>query len=79
MDSLWKNPLVFPGDTLNEMMTDRKLSVNFLSEKTNYSVGYIIGVIQGHNLIEKDFAKQLQANGLATKAFWIRLQNLELK
>ena len=79
MDNLWQDPLEFPGNTLEEMMADRKISANILSEKTNYSVGYIIGVIQGHNLIEKDFAKQLQANGLATKEFWIRLQNLELK
>ena len=66
--------IIHPGETLAEVLEDRKMSQKELAIKTGMTEKYISTVISGQQNISSSFAKKLEyALGLE-KDFWINLQ-----
>ena len=66
--------IVHPGETLQELLEDRGISVSELAVKTGSLPEYIGNVLDGHEAISDEFATQLErALGIGAE-FWMNLQ-----
>ena len=69
--------LVHPGETLKEVLKDRKLTAEDLSKRTGIPAGIIMDVIRGDRDITPGFAQTMQKELDNIPAlFWIRLQRI---
>jgi HTH-type transcriptional regulator/antitoxin HigA len=66
--------IIHPGETLAEVLKDRKMSQKELAIKTEMTEKYISTVISGQENISSSFANKLEyALGIKTE-FWMNLQ-----
>jgi HTH-type transcriptional regulator/antitoxin HigA len=66
--------IIHPGETLAEVLKDRKMSQKELAIKTEMTEKYISTVISGQENISSSFANKLEyALGIETE-FWMNLQ-----
>ena len=66
--------IIHPGETLAEVLQDRKMSQKELAIKTEVSEKYISAVISGQQNISSSFANKLEYALGIEKEFWINLQ-----
>ena len=66
--------IIHPGETLAEVLKDRKMPQKELAIKTGVSEKYISAVISGQKNISSSFANKLEYALGIEKAFWINLQ-----
>lgn len=67
--------LICPGETIEDVLKDRNMTVNELAEMVGCSEAYINQVITGSSRITDDFAEALERAFGVSKSFWINLQN----
>lgn len=66
--------IIHPGETLAEVLKDRKMSQKELAIKTGMTEKYISTVISGQENMSSSFANKLEyALGIETE-FWMNLQ-----
>lgn len=68
--------IIHPGETLKEVLKNKKIALNELSIKTGYSVKYISKIIKGKKDISNKFASSLEYSTKIPSSFWINLQNI---
>ena len=74
MSGLSPDMIIHPGETLKEVLEERKMTLLDLSLRTDVSADYINSVLCGKDDISTSFAKKLEY-ALGIKAeFWINLQ-----
>lgn len=66
--------IIHPGETLVEVLKDRKMSQKELAIKTGVSEKYISAVISGQQNISSSFANKLEYALGIEKEFWMNLQ-----
>lgn len=66
--------IIHPGETLAEVLKDRKMSQKELEIKTGMTEKYISAVINGQENISSSFANKLEYALGIEKEFWINLQ-----
>lgn len=66
--------IIHPGETLAEVLEDRKMLQKELAIKTGVTEKYISAVISGQENISSSFAKKLEYALNIEKDFWINLQ-----
>lgn len=66
--------IIHPGETLTEVLQDRKMSQKELAIKTGVSEKYISAVISGQQNISSSFANKLEYALGIEKEFWMNLQ-----
>lgn len=72
---LTEDSVIFhPGYYLFEIMHDRKISVEQLTEDTGYDSDYISGVLIGRNDITGNFADRLYDFFGISPGYWLNLQ-----
>jgi len=67
--------LICPGETIEDVLKDRNMTVTELAELTGCSEAFINRVIAGSDRITDDFAETLERTFGVSKSFWINLQN----
>ncbi len=68
--------IIHPGETLEEVMKDRNISVEELAKSTGFTQPYINAVLNSEENISDDFARKLE-NALNIDAdFWMKLNKL---
>ena len=66
--------IIHPGETLTEVLKDRKMSQKELAIRTRIKEKYISTIISGQENISSSFANKLEyALGIETE-FWMNLQ-----
>lgn len=68
---LSRDYIIHPGETLAEVLEDRKISQLELAIMTETTEKYISAVIYGQKNISADFAKKLEAALKIESSFWI--------
>ena len=71
---LSRDYIIYPGETLAEVLEDRKISQLELAITTGMTEKYINAVIVGQKNISADFTKKLEAALQIESSFWINLQ-----
>lgn len=66
--------IIHPGETLAEVLKDRKMSQKELAIKTRMTEKYISAVINGQKNISSSFANKLEYALGIEKEFWMNLQ-----
>lgn len=66
--------IIHPGETLAEVLKDRKMSPKELAIRTRMTEKYISAVISGQENISSSFANKLEYALGIEKEFWINLQ-----
>lgn len=66
--------IIHPGETLAEVLKDRKMSQKELAIKTEMTEKYISAVISGFENISSSFANKLEYALGIEKEFWMNLQ-----
>lgn len=66
--------IIHPGETLTEVLKDRKMSQKELAIKTRMTEKYISTVINGQENISSSFANKLEYALGIEKEFWMNLQ-----
>lgn len=66
--------IIHPGETLTEVLKDRKMSQKELAIKTGMTEKYISTVISGQQNISSSFANKLEYALGIEKEFWMNLQ-----
>lgn len=66
--------IIHPGETLAEVLKDRKMSQKELAIKTGMTEKYISTVISGQENISSFFANKLEYALGIEKEFWMNLQ-----
>ena len=66
--------IIHPGETLAEVLKDRKMSQKELAIRTRMTEKYISAVINGQENISSPFANKLEYALGIEKEFWINLQ-----
>ena len=64
----WTSP---PGETISDMLKERRLSIGLFAKKLNQSPKYIDGLLQGFEVINADVAKMLEAILGGSSDFWL--------
>ena len=67
--------LISPGETIEDVLKGRNMTVTELAELTGCSEAFINRVIAGSDRITDDFAETLERAFGVSKSFWINLQN----
>lgn len=67
--------IIHPGETLNEVITDRNISQKELAIRTGVSEKHVSTVINGIKPISTSFARKLEYAIGISASFWINLQN----
>lgn len=75
MNNLSKDFIIHPGVTVKEKLEDIGITTNELVMKTNFTLDYINGVINGKENITPEFAKVLEKITGVSSTFWLNLQN----
>ena len=65
---------IHPGETLKELLKNRRMKVKKLAIKTGYDIDYIKRLLKGEASITKDFAYALGRVFGYSQQFFIRLQ-----
>ena len=74
--------LICPGETLKEVLEERKISTEKLSQYTGYSQKHIESILSGNADITEDFALKLEDAIGIESSLWLNLQkeyNIEKK
>lgn len=74
--------LICPGETLKEVLEERKISTEKLSQYTGYSQKHIESILLGNADITEDFALKLEDAIGIESSLWLNLQkeyNIEKK
>ena len=74
--------LICPGETLKEVLEERKISTEKLSQYTGYSQKHIESILSGNADITEDFALKLEDTIGIEASLWLNLQkeyNIEKK
>ena len=66
--------IIHPGETLVEVLKDRKMSQKELAIRTRMTEKYISAVINGQENISSSFANKLEYVLGIEKEFWMNLQ-----
>lgn len=66
--------IIHPGETLAEVLKDRKMSQKELAIKTEMTEKYISTIINGQENISSSFANKLEYALDIEKEFWMNLQ-----
>lgn len=66
--------IIHPGETLAEVLKDKKMSQKELAIRTRMTEKYISAVISGQENISSSFANKLEYALGIEKEFWINLQ-----
>lgn len=66
--------IIHPGETLVEVLKDRKMSQKELAIRTRMTEKYISAVINGQKNISSSFANKLEYALGIEKEFWMNLQ-----
>ncbi len=74
MSGLSPDMIIHPGETLKEVLEDRKMTSLDLSLRTDVSADYISSVLCGNENISTSFAKKLEHTLGIEAEFWINLQ-----
>lgn len=64
-----------PGETLLELLQDKKMTQEQLSQKTSIPLSTINGIIDGEEGITISIAEQLAYTLVTSAKFWINMQN----
>lgn len=67
--------LICPGETIEDVLKERNMTIIELAELTGCSEENINRVISGLDRITDDFAERLERAFGVSKSFWINLQN----
>ena len=67
--------LICPGETIEDVLKGRNMTVTELAELTGCSEENINRLISGLDRITDDFAETLERAFGVNKSFWINLQN----
>ena len=68
--------IIHPSETLKEVMEDRSISVENLSQSTGFTQDYINGVLNCKENISAEFARNLEDTLNIDTDFWMKLQEL---
>lgn len=66
--------IIHPGETLTEVLKDRKMSQKELAIRTGMTEKYISTIISGQENISSSFANKLEYALGIEKEFWMNLQ-----
>ena len=66
--------IIHPSETLKEVMEDRSISVENLSQSTGFTQDYINGVLNCKENITGEFARKLEDTFNIDTDFWMKLQ-----
>lgn len=66
--------IIHPGETLTEVLKDRKMSQKELAIRTRMTEKYISTIISGQENISSSFANKLEYALGIEKEFWMNLQ-----
>lgn len=66
--------LIHPGETISDLLEERKMTQNDLAILTNVSQSYISNVLVGKERISEQFAIMLEQVFDIPKSFWLNLQ-----
>lgn len=72
---LFRDLIIHPGETLNEILSEREMSQKELAERTGISEKHVSTVIRGMKGISVSFAKKLEYVLGIDASFWINLQS----
>lgn len=76
LTGLFPELIIHPGETLKELLEDKKMSQEELAIRTEYSAKHISEVISGKKDISSKFANALEyVFGISTE-FWLNLQGI---
>lgn len=65
---------IHPGETINDILVERRMTYTELATKTGVTPAYIDNVITGKMSISEGFALALEHAFGVPKSFWINLQ-----
>lgn len=75
MNGLSREMIIHPGETLREVLEDRKMTQSELALRTGVSPKHISTVLSGEKSISVSFAKKLEYALNIDADFWMNLQN----
>ena len=69
--------MIYPCDTIKELMNDNNLTIEDLGKNTNCPIDYISDVLKnGKEKIIKEFAYKLELVFNISNLFWLNLQDI---
>lgn len=68
--------IIHPGETLKEVMEDRNISIEDLTQSTGFPQSYINAVLNSEENISIDFARKLENTLNIDADFWMKLNEL---